>query len=339
MARRFVLGFLLVYMLALCGLLPSLHYNVFYGDLTRVGHLPESKFGWHFPQPSIALADLQSTPLAQADVLVIGDSFSIQRRWQSVLTGQGNKVHTVSWGELGDSLCNDRINWLIKQGLRRDSIIIAQSVQRDLLLRVARSLECPQSRNLAPLPMVSRPVAAPLVVPPVEWFNPNGNLFVGLNTLLNSQRLQSCQDCVVRPWRASNGVRIAGVPNGCSYFSHQSCDQALFLQDDRLRLPLDLALVNEMAIVSKRIERARLIWLVVPDKTEVYLGEGATFWAALEMAGLGPDLFSALRLARETVRDLYPGNESHLSNAGFLLLGRLTAEFMNRAPAQRSVPR
>lgn len=108
-SRRFVFGFLLVYAAILLALLPSLHVNVFYGDLTRIGKLPESRFGWLAQQPLIDAASLQSTALTQADVLVIGDSFSDQRLWQSILVRVGWKVHTVSWGEVGDALCVDRV--------------------------------------------------------------------------------------------------------------------------------------------------------------------------------------------------------------------------------------
>ena len=265
MQRRFVFGFLLVYLAVMLVLLPSLNHAVFYGDLTRVGHLPESSFGWKAPQPAIDAADLYSSTLAQADVLVIGDSFSASHRWQSVLARQGIKIHTLTWGEVGDSLCADRVDWLIKQGLRRNSIIIAQSVQRELMARVAHSLQCPAGSNLPALSGLTRQADAPPIVPPGEWLNPDGNLFVGLNTWMNGYRTLSCQDCQFRPWRARHAVRIANVPQGCSYFSHRSCTQALFLQDDRQRLPLDLALVEEIAAVTRRIETQRILWLVVPE--------------------------------------------------------------------------
>ena len=331
MQRRFVFGFLLVYLAVMLVLLPSLNHAVFYGDLTRVGHLPESSFGWKAPQPAIDAADLYSSTLAQADVLVIGDSFSASHRWQSVLARQGIKIHTLTWGEVGDSLCADRVDWLIKQGLRRNSIIIAQSVQRELMARVAHSLQCPAGSNLPALSGLTRQADAPPIVPPGEWLNPDGNLFVGLNTWMNGYRTLSCQDCQFRPWRARHAVRIANVPQGCSYFSHRSCTQALFLQDDRQRLPLDLALVEEIAAVTRRIETQRILWLVVPDKSSVYLGGEQVFWPALEATGLGPDLLNLLRQARASTTDLYPGNESHLSTAGFLLMGRATDEFLNRS--------
>ncbi len=334
-SRRFVFGFLLVYAAISLALLPSLHFNVFYGDLTRIGRLPESRFGWRTQQPAIDATSLQSSSLAQADVLVIGDSFSNQRRWQSVLVRLGRKVHTVSWGEVGDALCVDRVQWLLKQGLRQDSLIIAESVQRDLMVRVARSLDCLE-HPIQPLRSGgNRPVSMPTTSPPIEWFNPNGDLFVGLSTIVNNVQLSACQDCVFRPWRASNAVRVAVVPQGCAFFSHPSCNQALFLQDDRLRLPLDLALVEEIAAVTRRIERVRVLWLVVPDKTSIYLEGDATFWSALERQQLGPDLFTPLRAARTVSQDLYPGNESHLSNEGFLMLGRLTEEFISRMRTDR----
>src|SRR5690349_12054453 len=79
----------------------------FQGDLARIGLVSERHFGSRGTPPPIAPAHLVESPLADADVLVIGDSFSMTREWQSVLVGDGLRVATVSWAQLGEALCAD----------------------------------------------------------------------------------------------------------------------------------------------------------------------------------------------------------------------------------------
>ena len=66
----------------------------FTGPLTRMGKIPESLFGWTKEQPAIDPSNLANVSLQEADILVIGDSFSIPHLWQSVLVKNGIKVHT-----------------------------------------------------------------------------------------------------------------------------------------------------------------------------------------------------------------------------------------------------
>ena len=43
----------------------------FQGDLTRIGMLPESQFGWRKPQPAVDPKLMQQSSMQDADVLVI----------------------------------------------------------------------------------------------------------------------------------------------------------------------------------------------------------------------------------------------------------------------------
>jgi hypothetical protein len=65
--------------------------------------------------------------------------------------------------------------------------------------------------------------------------------------------------------------------------------------------------------------------MVIPDKTTTYVEpqHSAAFVAALNKTKLGPDLFTAAREARTTVRDLFFPNDTHLSMHGQLWLGEL----------------
>src|SRR6266481_8864887 len=72
----------------------------FQGELTRLGLLPERLFGWTKPQPTLDIKWMQQASMQEADVLVIGDSFSDGRVWQTVLTQHGLKVRTDSWNNM-----------------------------------------------------------------------------------------------------------------------------------------------------------------------------------------------------------------------------------------------
>lgn len=63
----------------------------FQGDLTRIGRLSETVFGPNVQAPATDPALRLSSALDEADVLVIGDSFSAPLRWQAVLVAQGLK--------------------------------------------------------------------------------------------------------------------------------------------------------------------------------------------------------------------------------------------------------
>ncbi|MDB5815352.1 MAG: hypothetical protein JWN23_2469, partial [Rhodocyclales bacterium] len=58
---------------------------VAYGDLTRIGRISEAEFAALTPAPKFDAANLVDSPVSTADVLVIGDSFSIRFAWQASL--------------------------------------------------------------------------------------------------------------------------------------------------------------------------------------------------------------------------------------------------------------
>jgi hypothetical protein len=104
---------IIILMIAFTGIatFPFLGYSNYDGDLTRMGMLPEKHFGWTAPQPKIEKTLLISSNWIDADVLVIGDSFSEKLIWQSRLVQAGYKVRTENWASIGQ-ICNDFNDWL-----------------------------------------------------------------------------------------------------------------------------------------------------------------------------------------------------------------------------------
>ena len=70
-----------------------------------MGLLPETLFGWTKPQPALDAKWMQQASMQEADVLVIGDSFSDSRVWQTVLTQHGLKVRTEILGQHARDMC------------------------------------------------------------------------------------------------------------------------------------------------------------------------------------------------------------------------------------------
>lgn len=303
-----------------------------YGDLTRVGRLPESEFGWRAANGEIPATHLQATSLREADVVVIGDSFSASRAWQSVLTAAGLKVATTQWDKIGGALCADFRAWLASQGFRGHTVVI-QTIQRRMVLRAELSGRC--SRMPHPYAEVEPSQPAPRDPPPWQW-NSTAKLSTGLVTWLNGRQVRQVSTELVfeEPDHEFPLVRVRTVSDGCQYFSHALCERVLlFAEDIEVDVPgeRELAFARRTNAEFARAPHApRLVWMVVPDKTTVYTApeRGAAFGAALHAEGLGPDLFADAQQAKVATRDFYWPNDTHLSTFGMLHVGALMQQWI-----------
>ena len=302
----------------------------FQGDLTRIGRLSETAFGPNVQAPATDPALRLSSALDEADVLVIGDSFSAPLRWQAVLVAQGLKVATVHWEMLGP-VCADLESTLRRQGFHSRTVVI-ESVERALADRLDRSLACATRR--APHPLQTRQMAPrDHETAGVFGLNTRESLFTGLLTTRHTWRaLHANAPEVVNRHDGAEQVRIQRMTDGCQRFSHRACDRGLFFAQDRTAPPFSPALVERMQRLSARHPGLAITWLVVPNKTSIYLepDRAASIGAVLETTGLGPDLFSHfVHLSRQT-RDLYSPNDTHTSTAGHQALGQRLIDWLDR---------
>ncbi len=313
--RVFFAGFAVV----LAMLLVTWFTPVFHGDLARIGRLSERAFGWRAPQPAVDAALLQSVRFHEADVLVVGDSFSVPLLWQSVLVRDGLRVKTIEWRHI-PGLCRDFAAWARAQGFR-GAVIVAQSVERELDALLARSAGC--SMQGWALADVSRRTEPPPTAPPGFELNWREALTTGVVTAWHT-------------WRAerAEGVQVFGdaallpVPRGCELFSHRLCEKTLVLAKDLGDAGLDAADADVMAALREAQRPLDLLWIVVPDKASVYADEHSSFWAQLVPRSLGPDLHAAFEAEKWRVRDLYAPDDTHLSTAGYLRLGEIVRAAM-----------
>ncbi|MGB9093529.1 MAG: hypothetical protein WCB93_05395 [Gallionella sp.] len=300
----------------------------FQGDLTRMGMLPERMFGWTKPQPAIDPALMHQSTWKDADVLVIGDSFSDGRVWQTLLTGAGLRVRTETWDSVR-GICKNFMPWLHNQGFK-GKFIVLEVIERGAVDVLSKSVAC---NRMDFHPSV---YADSLRSPPPVSFDPaegdySGSLSVGIETLMNAfeyDRVIRTSGFVSR--ELPNDVRLARVSNGCQLFSHARCQDALFLAQDR-KEDIPLKTLDSVQKINARLSGVIPIWLFVPNKSTAYLYPDKLFWNEAEHRFRSPNL---LRLTQQAIRentiDLYPANNTHFSTTGYLLMGKVVLKAIHQ---------
>lgn len=305
----------------------------FEGDLTRMSKLSESLFGWTKPQPAIAPELLHQSKWQDADVLVVGDSFSagdlhsntMPYLWQAVLVKHGLRVHTESWESIR-AICEDFVPWLKSQGFKGKYIVL-ENVERGAEGNLEKSIKChSMSYRSSPYPQPVSPDASPNR----KVSDYSGKLSVGIQTQLHTwEYLYLNSDPDFKHWELPNHVNMNRLSNGCELFSHPRCQDVLFLTEDRIQ-DFDEGMISKMAVIESRLKGFSLIWAIVPDKSTAYLNSNKQFWIKAEKRFMAPNMLQVFRLAieKKTV-DLYRGNNTHLSNEGFLIMGEAILKSMS----------
>lgn len=304
----------------------------FQGDLTRMGMLPESQFGLRKPQPAIDPEWMRQSSMQEADVLVIGDSFSDSRVWQTALTQRGMKVRTESWDSMR-GLCADFMPWLRAQGFV-GKFVVLEAIERDLAGTLNNSVAC-QRMEYHPNIRTDAPRGPPAISPNTGLNDYSGRFSVGILTRLNALKYELMSSAVdFKVWTLPNDVTMARVPGGCTLFSHASCNDVLFLSYDQPEDVDEKALEN-MEKLNARLSGVLPVWVFVPNKSTVYLYRDKQFWNKAEQRSHAPNL---LRLTQQAIErkvvDLYPANNTHFSTTGYLLMGEEILKVMQRAQPQ-----
>lgn len=293
----------------------------FQGDLTRTGLLPESLFGWTRPQPLLYEKWMMQSNMREADVLVIGDSFSDARIWQTVLTKRGLKVRTESWDNMR-GVCADFMPWLRAQGFSGKYIVL-ESIERNMAGDLNQSVAC-QHMQYHPNIKTDTPRYPPITSFDVNSRNYSGKLSIGLRTRLNVWRYERLsQSPYFNTWLLPNDVKMARIADGCELFSHARCEDALFLAYDKADA-IDGSVLKNMAVLSTRLNGVTPIWVFVPNKSTAYLYPDKKFWGEAERRFRAPNLLQMTQQAlSEKIVDLYPGNNTHFSTTGYIKMGEL----------------
>ncbi|WP_017759282.1 hypothetical protein [Pseudacidovorax intermedius] len=301
------------------------------GGLTRIGRVSEDAFGWRSVPPDIPMAHVRGWEPADADILVIGDSFSMYYAWQSPLVAAGYKVATTHWDRSGP-LCADFPAWLTSIGFK-GRMVILESIERLLPERLEQAQGCKTMirRPLKALPVPTQSPAQPAPGFRLNWESP---LTTGLITYLNTRQIVKTDGVVdVEHERFGDYIFSSPVADGCRQFSSRVCDKSLFLTADRTNRELQPRDAEFMSTVAHRAAPVKVMWMVVPNKTTVYLDthNAAAFVARSNALGVGPDLFAMAQEQRLRIIDLYWPNDTHWSMQGQLYFGNRMVDAVRAA--------
>jgi len=306
----------------------SLFFTNYQGDLTRIGKWMDSDFGGQIEQPVISPDLLVSSPINEADVLVIGDSFSESLHWQSVLTQSQIKVSTLLWSQIGE-ICEDFPQKLQASGFHGNTIII-ESIERVAERQFEKSVNCKIGLDI---PMDTHRISKfnPLKYQINLKFNIHGQFIAGLQTIYHSVAIRFSQDYPKLHNYKSKETHIYPLEDGCDYFSNKLCKYGLFFHEDYSQPILGQKSLADIDTLKKRLRSYRTIWVIVPNKSSVYQREiSGEFWEDLEKRKLGPNLYLLLQSTKKNIKDLYAPNDTHFSNSAYLLFGQKMTEFIAR---------
>lgn len=293
-----------------------------YGDLTRVGRISETEFAARRPAITFDSAYLVDSPVSAADVLVVGDSFSIRFAWQASLVEAGYRVVTTHWDKTGP-LCADFPDWLRRSGFKGRYVII-ESIERLLPERLDEAAGCTtMSKSFQAIPRAT-PLAADSALTAPRRLNWDAEWAVGWLTYIHTRAIEGSSDAITfdHP-RWGDLIVSRPLPDGCTQFSNRMCNKGIFLIDDDRNPALTEKSAAFMARFDQRVGMPRVIWMVIPNKSTVYLSDhrAASFIQAFNAMSLGPDLFALSANSRHAVVDLYSPNDTHLSPAGYERFG------------------
>ena len=125
------------------------------------------------------------------------------------------------------------------------------------------------------------------------------------------------------------------------------CNYAIFIDHDFKKETFNS--IDNVLAVNKNLQAVGIqaIWLVVPDKSTVYLGYGAlnqypyqniwqTFAQYPEL--VAPDLGSEFIKQSRIIKDFYMPNDTHLSTNGFLYLGEFMLNELRKIQSNQAKP-
>jgi len=315
------------------------YFGTLYGDLTRIGQLDEGDFGWHMQQPPVPVELLKSYPLAEADILVIGDSFSNGLIWQSRLISAGFKSSTLKWDEFKPCGLGENLSEVVHQAGFRGRYIVIENVEHGFQNRMNSICEITSKIKGAvyngSAPQTDPPNGSSLITLSRD---PLGGDWV-INALINKIKLTYLFESTANYMEFGNsGTRVVPI-DGCNLFSNKMCNYGLFYSHDFDKKTFGS--INNVLSINRDLQKVGIeaIWLVVPDKATVYLGYGklnmnpyVNMWDefARHTELVAPNLGEAFVQKKSVIKDFYKPNDVHLSTNGYLYLGDIMADLIKR---------
>lgn len=300
-----------------------------HGDLTRIGKWTERDFGPSATPPAIEVKPTGES-LVNADILVLGDSFSAENLWQSVF--RKNKDMTVKSFHYEKNCLADWLDASIAD--KHSKVVIMQTVERNLISRFGSISKC---RQPALIPVEVKAEIKdnkrhfwPLTTDPV---------YLGLaafNTALSFVKDESYS----KRFMTVN----SSLKSGCALLSNRRNDKLLHYADDDLKENWSEKEIADSISNILKIQRAveqggkKFVFIIAPDKSTAYkkciAGKNAdekmpNLNEALISAGVNaPDMTYQFQEKIGKVMDLYDPNNTHWSLAGYILAGETIDRFL-----------
>lgn len=325
--RRYLVDFSVTMLsMALLLLVLALGFGTFErldGDLTRIGFYSERDFGWNTPQPVVDVLDNQADD-QDAQVLVLGDSFSIHNVWQSVLSTK-LKHRVVSFQyEAGD--CFDGfVEFALRHG--SSTRVIIETVERNFASRFGEARSCSTGQARPLKETAGKTPGDRATWPPELRVKPT------VRGVLNALKMDANPGAVLR-----GTVVNAPLKPGCARFSNRLANRILYYKEDeaksRWTKAVQLRAVARLASLQKTLaEHGKTMTLViVPDKSSVYRDclpaneqtetrNPFNLTQALADAGINTvDLLPSFKKSSNEVVDFYRPNDTHLSERGYIAM-------------------
>ena len=269
-------------------------------------------------------------------MLVIGDSFSAGLVWQSQLVAAGLKPATWYWKSL--MICKD-IGSAIRRAGFRGRYVIIESVERSFQKGISRNcyktINTTKDAYTGPVPAVDRPRIA-------SANNPLGGdwMIKALYNKFKLSKLNASQRLI-----EFGSVQMAYI-DGCRYFTNNMCEYGLFFSNDFKKRTYRE--ITNVLSANRNLRKVGIqtIWLIVPDKSTIYLGFGkynknpyVNVWRELVQYEelIVPDLGERFAEESRRTKDFYAPNDTHLSTNGYLFLGDIVVSYINNLKKLRVI--
>src|SRR3569833_1801858 len=303
------------------------------GDLTRIGNYAEKDFGWNAPQQVIQIA-ANGKAITIPDIL---EKKNTKKKNKEKQTETAAKTHQqILSFEIAHVGC---ISHWFSYALNHPTAktIVIESVERSFLANFKNLTKC----NFGtPEPFETHPwVTAPSRKTwPPEW-HIQRTFKLSYKTLL----MKLHPDSIVRDAQVTN----APIDRKCANFSNRRSVCLLFFSFVVVffrwaRVVFVRAFSNITAMQqSAKQHGKKFVLLLVPDKQSAYQrcllnaekfasDKGPDITASLVRAGVrAPDLLNIFQKNVGFFLDLYWSDDTHLSEAGYILMGEKIAQLLN----------
>ncbi len=321
-------------------LLLGIYLQPLRGDLTRLGNFSERSWGWNRDQPAIHVRG--NDPRQDAAVLVIGDSFSAQNRWQSVAAARlGLPITSFQWSDIGGPGCLPVALATLKRQYPRARMLVIEAVERTFVLRFDYAQPDPAT---CPAAMTTSIYAQDGMTPTRRdrYADPMPDPVYAIRALWADVRN--------RPGTLSSGPTSIAPLARADLFSNRRSDAILFHNDDLAKgawrpEQVERAIANARQLSASGRALGLVVTIaVVPDKLTVYapflrpgvaVPASANLWRALDAAGVASvGLDERLGGNAGSIVDLYLPDDTHVGSRGYIEMGEAVAAAIAPPPAR-----